>query len=88
MTRPDCLECTAKHLGQAAALLEEAEVPEYAHHIVYVWGHLAEAAAECPDREFAMEIRDRRKLNMLHRTPIPIDDLVKKVFELLQKDPE
>jgi hypothetical protein len=75
-------------LGQAAALIEEAEIPEYAHHIVYAWGHLAEAALECPDRAFAMEIRDRRKMNMLHRTLIPIDDLIKKAFELLQKAAE
>lgn len=44
--RPTCLQCVAKHLGQANVLLKET-CKGYPEHYFIAIGHLAEAEDEC-----------------------------------------
>ena len=44
--RDTCIQCCAKHLGQARALLMET-CKGYPEHYFYALGHLAEAEDEC-----------------------------------------
>ena len=57
--RTKCAKCTAKHLAQAIVLMEEA-LSGYPNHRWLAIGHLAEAAAECPNVAYAAHIRDLR----------------------------
>lgn len=56
--REKCWECTRKHIGQAAVLLDEVEYP---HHKILAIGHLAEAESECPNEDLRKMIREYRK---------------------------
>ncbi len=60
--RPACRRCTLKHLGQAAALFQEA-LQGYPGHRWLAIGHLAEAEAEieAEDHEIASRLRQMRK---------------------------
>jgi hypothetical protein len=46
LLRPTCLQCVAKHLGQACVLLRET-CKGYPEHYFIAIGHLAEAEDEC-----------------------------------------
>jgi len=61
--RNDCANCVRKHLGQAAALLQES-LQGYPEHKWLAIGHLAEAEAESQNSfpEFALKLRESRKL--------------------------
>lgn len=60
-SRKTCLDCTRKHLSQAAVLMEEA-LQGYPDHRWLAVGHLAEASAESLDQypDLAKEIRAHR----------------------------
>lgn len=60
--RPDCADCVRKHLGQAAALIQES-IQGYPDHIWLAIGHIAEAEAESQGRwpDFAERLREERK---------------------------
>lgn len=74
--RKSCIECTLKHLAQAAVLMEEAELG-YPLHKWLAIGHLAEASAECITSHAALAhtIRDARKL-YIQDEEINIMDLI------------
>lgn len=59
--RETCLDCVLKHLGQAAVLVDEAEMG-YPLHKYLAIGHMAEASSECIENypELAQRIRDAR----------------------------
>jgi len=59
--RPSCIHCVLKHLGQAAVLMDEANLG-YPSHRWLACGHLAEAEAEALDKfsELAIQIRVAR----------------------------
>jgi hypothetical protein len=62
MARPNCVDCTRKHLSQAIVLMDEA----YNGYSVHRWlamGHLAEAESEI--RVFDLELSKRiRKVRL------------------------
>jgi hypothetical protein len=60
--REPCPDCVRKHLGQAAALLQET-LQGYPDHFWLAIGHLAEAEAEAQGKwpDLAEQLRDERK---------------------------
>ena len=71
-----CFECAKKHLGQASALIIEAELGYPLHKWLAV-GHLAEAEAELikDHKDLAIIIRDAR-LKYIKGEQIDILDLL------------
>lgn len=75
--RKSCLECVTKHLGSAAAYIEEVQMG-YPNYFGYVYGQLDHAASECiesaPDlawtiREHRIKWASTRKSENPHRIP-------------------
>lgn len=58
-SRPSCIMCTLKHLGQAVVLLQES-ITGYPSHRWLAAGHMAEAEAEAPSHDLANRIREQR----------------------------
>jgi hypothetical protein len=71
--RRSCLECVVKHLGSAAAYIEEVRLG-YPNYFGFVYGHLDHAASECLEDvpDLAMAIREHRiKWATTRNTPHP-----------------
>ena len=79
--RESCLDCARKHIGQAAALIDES-VLGYPTHRWRAIGHLAEAESELA-RDYlhvAMEIREHRVAYIGDADyNVPVDDLIRKL---------
>lgn len=88
-SRPSCLDCVRKHLGQAAVLMDEAR-QGYPHHRWLAIGHIGEAASECLSAwpELAAELRRHRVRYMEDSTyEVPVMDLIAKVCERADGSP-
>jgi len=82
--RKTCLDCTRKHLSQAAVLMEEA-LQGYPDHRWLAVGHLAEASTESLDQypDLAKEIRAHRVAYMNDPAyKVPVVALIGKASEL------
>jgi len=82
--RKTCLDCTRKHVSQAAVLMEEA-LQGYPDHRWLAVGHLAEASAECLDQypALAKELRDHRVAYMADPNyKVPVVALLNKASAL------
>jgi hypothetical protein len=85
--RDSCLNCVRKHLGQAAALMDEAKQGYKAHRWLAV-GHLGEAASEALKEypKLADEIREHRVRYINNPDyAVPVGDLIKKASKLVSE---
>ncbi len=86
--RLGCLNCTRKHLGQAEALMQEAELG-YPNHKWLAVGQMAEAEAEILEDapEIAELIRDRR-LAYINGEAIDTLDLIDEITAIEKEEEE
>lgn len=80
--RESCLECMMKHWGAAVILYEET-YEDYEFHIIYVMGHLNEAASEARHDypEWAERFRSIRKA-LLDGEFVDFDQVTEELFAL------
>lgn len=83
--RGDCANCVRKHLGQAAALLQES-LQGYPEHTWLAIGHLAEAEAESQNKfpEFAEKLRAARKMVESGKGYPNVPELIAEMNELVK----
>jgi hypothetical protein len=83
VSRPSCLNCVRKHLGQAIVLLGEAQ-QGYPNHKWLAVGHMAEAAEECLEFPEIANLLRAERLNIMDNpeyTPnlMPFFDMIEAV---------
>lgn len=88
--RDTCINCVAKHLGQAHALLAET-CKGFPEHYWFAIGHFAEAEDECIMRfpALAAFIRDQRKQlekDADYREKMPWPTIFRQVEEYLKRE--
>jgi 2'-5' RNA ligase len=85
--RDSCLNCIRKHLGQAAALMDETKQGYPAHRWLAI-GHLGEAASEALKKfpKLADEIREHRiKYISNPDYAVPVVELIEKASKLVSE---